>query len=97
MFAKEDISVMSDFGVDLNEEVLEFGLLGRQLVKDEIVVEDVFHVGGVIRVVFRIFLYFFSFGGFILRYLRVKFIVLIKILIFGYLLFSFVHVFLIGL
>ena len=54
LLVKEYVAVMSDFGVDLNEKVLEFGFLKRKFVKDKIIVKDVFEIGRIIRVIFRV-------------------------------------------
>jgi hypothetical protein len=60
LLIEEGIFEVSDFGVDLNEEVLELGFIKRQFIEDKIVIEDVFEIGGIVRMIFRIFLNFFS-------------------------------------
>jgi hypothetical protein len=58
LLAEKYVAVVSDFGVNLNEKVLEFGFFEREFVEDKIIVEDVFEIGRIIRVIFRISLDF---------------------------------------
>ncbi len=56
LFVEEEISVVSDFRVDLNEEILQFVFLEWQLIHDAIIVEDVVKIGRIIWAIFWVFL-----------------------------------------
>ena len=78
------MSVVSDFGVDLDEEILEFGFFEREFVENKIVVKDIVEIGGIIGVMFGVFFNFLFGNGLIFLNLRVELnFVLIKLLIFG--------------
>ncbi len=85
LLIEEGIFEVSDFGVDLNEEVLELGFIKRQFIEDKIVIEDVFEIGGIVRMIFRIFLNFFSARRLIfINIRRINWIIFVKLLIIGY-------------
>jgi hypothetical protein len=88
LLIEEDIFVVSNFRVDLNEEVLEFGFIERQFIEDKIVIKDVFEIGGIVGVIFRILFDFFFAGRLNFIDIRVDWIVIIKLLIIGYFFFG---------